>query len=540
MRRLEKLKVKNGEKKRVHKSLKHALRSVWSQKSLNTLEEKLRRYQDETNDHLLVSFNSNLNDLMTQQANGFSSQDQNIHHALRPLHQDLAGIHRKPDIVSTDHTFGSKNYTPSRLHVPRSIDMYTNLTELNQQSSVRLLSRLDFSEKALRQGDISEAYGKTFNWVFNDQDSDQQDKPALRDSKEQRSNSIHWLQQESLSRNIYWIFGKAGSGKSAFMRYIARNRETYRHLKHWAGDASVQIVQHYFWCSGQKSQYSYNGILQSLLYDILQDRPAIAEAVFRSEWREILTATSGTCRMKQPTEWKFSTSRLERALKDVIDLTTRDFRLCLFIDGLDEFGRVTERILDLIEYVAGSPFVKVCVSSRPWSEFWVAFEAYPALLLDCSTDEDMNLYVYGKLYPKIAHLKQTDPKTTNLLVKSIMTKAAFSLACTRHKDRTARIGQRDRIHDLQQKVNMLPVNLNNSFVHFLEEVRRHYTNSNRDIFKKLKSSSPDSSPSSNDLVATARLRLPDQVDVSNVVSEACLELYLATTEVRVSAAIGLQ
>ena len=53
--RLEKLKVQNGQGMRRFKSVRQALKSVWSQKSVDELAERLQHFRRDMDAHILVS-----------------------------------------------------------------------------------------------------------------------------------------------------------------------------------------------------------------------------------------------------------------------------------------------------------------------------------------------------------------------------------------------------------------------------------------------------------------------------------------------------
>jgi hypothetical protein len=48
-------------------------------------------------------------------------------------------------------------------------------------------------------------------------------------------------------------------------------------------------------------------------------------------------------------------------------------KYCFFVDGLNEYDGDDEEIIDLLQDLASSKNIKVCVSSRPWNAFMDAF-----------------------------------------------------------------------------------------------------------------------------------------------------------------------
>ena len=55
---------------------------------------------------------------------------------------------------------------------------------------------------------------------------------------------------------MYWVSGKAGSGKSTFMKHILDSPRTEECLKTWAGDDFLSIATISFWDSGTREQKS--------------------------------------------------------------------------------------------------------------------------------------------------------------------------------------------------------------------------------------------------------------------------------------------
>jgi hypothetical protein len=104
---------------------------------------------------------------------------------------------------------------------------------------------------------IEDAFAKTFDWIF------QKPNPCT----QPWSDFSKWL---SHGNGIYWINGKAGSGKSTLMRYIYEDPRTPASLQHWVGPSrTLLVVGFFFWKSGVPEQASQLGLLRSLLYAIL-------------------------------------------------------------------------------------------------------------------------------------------------------------------------------------------------------------------------------------------------------------------------------
>ena len=90
-----------------------------------------------------------------------------------------------------------------------------------------LLDNLMFADIFSRQEQILDAHKKTFDWIFKDSPKPE-NTHASKDT-----NYSDWLQGSA--DKIYWIYGKAGSGKSILMSFLAQDERTKLALTHWSG-----------------------------------------------------------------------------------------------------------------------------------------------------------------------------------------------------------------------------------------------------------------------------------------------------------------
>ena len=136
------------------------------------------------------------------------------------------------------------------------ITQLSSLADASQdQKILYILNSLDFETRQSRQSGISGTEQRTFEWIFQD----------YHGQNDQRVGFRKWLR---FGNNIYWISGKAGSGKSVLMNYIAHDPFTQRMLQFWAGTARLVIAKHFFWNAGAPMQRSQHSLLQSLLREI--------------------------------------------------------------------------------------------------------------------------------------------------------------------------------------------------------------------------------------------------------------------------------
>jgi hypothetical protein len=158
----------------------------------------------------------------------------------------------------------------------------------------------------------------------------------------------------------------------------------------------------FFWNSGFPMQKSQAGLLQSLLYQVLRACPSLIMEV---------------CPSKAPGEpWK--RRELFEALNKVSKQNILPAKFCFFVDGLDEYEGDNEDIIALLQDLAASLSVKICVSSRPWNAFLDAFDNSEwKLALEDLTRNDMRKYVYTILVQNEAYYKMSkdDPRYETLV-----------------------------------------------------------------------------------------------------------------------------
>ena len=217
--------------------------------------------------------------------------------------------------------------------------------EAMKQRGTAILDSLHFPEMEQRWSSIDNPYPETFGWIFEDPDS------IFR----------AWL---SSNEGLFWIRGEAGSGKSTLMKYLHSHSQTQRHLKHWAGNNPFIVAEHYFWYPGSDMQKSSQGLLQTLLYKVLEADKNLIPHVCEERWM--------TDSRHLNHHW--SHEQLLKAFERIgANMSTK---FCFFIDGLDEYHPHSQHrpLVSVVKTLASCPNIKVCVSSRPGQPFNEAWE----------------------------------------------------------------------------------------------------------------------------------------------------------------------
>ena len=97
--------------------------------------------------------------------------------------------------------------------------------QLEEDADFAILKNLEFATMGERREEIHEAHKTTFSWIFRDPDT-AGPSGNVGNTDYPWTNFAHGLRQ---GEEIYWINGKAGSGKSPLMRYIRENPDTLKH-----------------------------------------------------------------------------------------------------------------------------------------------------------------------------------------------------------------------------------------------------------------------------------------------------------------------
>jgi hypothetical protein len=279
-----------------------------------------------------------------------------------------------------------------------------------------ILEQLSYPHMTNRYEEIQEPHFKTFDWIFCG--AEQSDLPW--------NNLAEWLRQDA---NIYWINGKAGSGKSTLMKHIYDSRHTTEYLREWghkrlSTTSQCCIASFFFWNSGTDLQKSQQGLLRSLLFQVLDHNPNIIPLVLPVQWAEIYNKSLTLKHQIKTKIW--SLRELHKAFERLIEQQQYQMSLCFLVDGLDEFSGDTEQLCLLFKRLEErSGTAKFCLSSRPWVVFQENLGHCHKLQLQDLTFKDIEIYVRDSLQGSHAFMKlaNRDPQLLESLKVEIMEKA---------------------------------------------------------------------------------------------------------------------
>lgn len=329
----------------------------------------------------------------------------------------------------------------------------------NKKRFSRLVrSRLLFEQLTDREEGIRAAHTQTLNWVF--------------DGTITKGGTVvnfsEWLQSES-DGTIYWITGKPGSGKSTLMKYIHHDPRTAQYLARWCPDSGRLFrAAFFFWNPGSKIQKSRDGLLRSLLYQIICEDWTVVNSAFQERW-ELYDAYGGGLRI-------LSWEELRRAFTRIISDSTR--RFFFLVDGLDEFDGDATQLCELVLEASKLPHVKLCISSRPLLVFEDCFVDKPSLTMEKGSEDDIHVYVTSKFLENRHYraLQTRNKVEADRLVDNVTHKSAgvFLWVYLVVNSLLTGLSNSDRISDLQQRLDDLPSELSELFDRLLSSVEPRY------------------------------------------------------------------
>lgn len=347
-----------------------------------------------------------------------------------------------------------------------------NMKEM--QKDQEFLLSLWFDSIYIRQETLPKAHLDTFSWIF-------------RGSTPEYTQPIRFVEWLRGNHSIYWIQGKAGSGKSTLMKFLSQHSETLKHLGFWAGHQELITARFYFWNSGSSLQKSQIGLIRSLLFEILRQCPELLKRVRQNF--SLLKKDRLVWLFDRTVDWQYE--ELLQVYQYVVEQNT-DSKFCFFIDGLDEYK--TERDKDLghlvktLKLLASSPSIKICLSSRPWTVFSDAFGSSSKWMikLEDLTKQDIYRYVSGKLqeHDQYDKLAQTDDSYTKL-VETVTQKAqgVFLWVFLVVRDLLEGLTYNDTIRTMHLRLSQFPEDLGSYFQHMIDSIPKFYRRETAQTFR---------------------------------------------------------
>lgn len=305
------------------------------------------------------------------------------------------------------------------------------LHSMPRENSV--LRKLYFQSVFRRENDVLDPTENTFNWIYGERDGLNE---PLQDTETRdthlalMSGSHETVSRHEMSRSFiqflrqdgktYLITGKAGCGKSTFMKYVAHHPKTNQHIKAWAGGAKLVIVRLFFWQSDDHFQGSIEGFWRSILFQVLSQCPELISQVFPQQQTDSENISDAV---------EFQAPELEVALSRLMEIPNPEsYRFVYFIDGLDEHqgdNLSHANMANLLASWASRLNFKMVCSCRPYTVFLDTFRETGVIVeLHKLTWSDISSFAESKFKQSLSRPKMLDAQRNCIaLVNEITTRA---------------------------------------------------------------------------------------------------------------------
>jgi hypothetical protein len=109
-----------------------------------------------------------------------------------------------------------------------------------------------------------------------------------------------------------------------------------------------------------------------------------------------------------------------------VSLKGKDVKICLFVDGIDEYEGDHAELAELFASIPADSCVKVLLSSGPIPACVQVFSRCKKLQLQDLTHDDVKTYVTERVCPntQFEQLKTEDESRANHLIEEIVNKAS--------------------------------------------------------------------------------------------------------------------
>lgn len=236
------------------------------------------------------------------------------------------------------------------------------------------MQSISADETDYRYRAIEAAHESTFDWILT--------LPEL--------GIVDWIRQ---GKEVFWISGKPGSGKSTAMKHIYEHYRAVQKSAYRDSSATKEITAKFFFFQrGSSIHKSFEGLLRSILYQVLSGAGEVAELILPT-WLQ----------MSAKRRKKWSPIQLDAAWEQILEQQSVKLNITLFLDALDEFDGPIEKVVRFVEKTVSQPTasmtqVRICCASRPWNVFNDHFNRYPGFQMENYTERDIIHYVWNTMY----------------------------------------------------------------------------------------------------------------------------------------------
>ncbi len=374
-----------------------------------------------------------------KQSQGFQNLSQQVQSLITSLSQgmkDFEGLR----IVLIDAQKQTRDHINEALYQQQA-------QQRKERCREQFLASLWFTEINSREERIADAHRETFEWIFDESSQDVRPWDSF----------IQWLESD---QNVYWINGKAGSGKSTLMSFLCHHPRTKISLRVWSRKRSLLMPRFFFWSGGTLLQKSIEGLLRSLIWQILNELPDLDVGFDQpiAAWTE---------------------RRLRTTLRKLVQLALKSHTICFFIDGMDEFAADHDELVAFIRQAMQGTDVKVCLSSRPYRAFKEAFRSSAKLRLQDLTRNDIKKFLIdtfqGMEQASSSSVSEDPlwPEKVTLRI-SLRAEGIFLWVALAARDQMHGLRNGDSLTQLEERLDNLPNEIEGVYAHMLSQIEKCY------------------------------------------------------------------
>ncbi|KAK3662957.1 hypothetical protein LTR22_006121 [Elasticomyces elasticus] len=428
---LESCKAKQGAGKISIEIFWRAVKSEWNEDAIKSLQDRLESINGKA--HMIISQKYALK--ITDQLASLMKQ----YTVLGMSHTaELQGIKRAVDAFS--QTGSQDNHVSQQLMLTAA-----SKSGLGRDFAVQagILGQLRFEAIDRRMYELKH-HEKSFLWL-------EGNSAGITNAGQSPANFEAWL---SSAEKLYWISGVPGSGKSTLMKYLYESPKTRTSLTAWAKQKELLLAAYFFWEVGKVALLkTQEGLLRTLLFQILRQRPDLIAEVYSDLWvlfTEALPSGQSSLSSFAGSQVSLHVQHLLEKLKAACrSLANHDCCLFLLIDGLDEYEGMATK-----------------------------------LYMEDFNTSDIRQYVRDKLERHARFKDDNDRNTVGAnLINDMVGSSGGVFLWVRLVMETLEEGLTDRntIVQLQGRLDRLPKELEQFFEHMLNKVSEEYRKSSASV-----------------------------------------------------------
>ncbi|KAL8962725.1 MAG: hypothetical protein Q9193_000912 [Seirophora villosa] len=443
----------------VRAAARQAARAVWPRK-IEEIRKQLDHYRSSLETSLLFRLSQQFDFQNVQNSTSFADLDTSLQHVFKCLADS------QKCLADSQISLSKLVVTQAEQTLSQTTTQIQHLEQIhvNDRRYDEIIESLFYPDIFSRQEQIDHGFDgieNSYEWVFHENPPIEHSDISLRGDRPTGplwNDFATWLKS---GQNLYWIKGKAGSGKSTLMNYICQHQLRLQFLREWCTDMRLLTPTHFFWTAGTRQQKSIDGLLRSLIYQML------------TECRELIF-----CFGDGPLH-AWSEKRLLSTLVDFLNQSRTPIRVCMFLDGLDEIDGQYENIARMVKDLVDHTHVKICFSSRPLLVLQEAFSGVPGLRLQDLTYHSIRAYADGQLsdlvQKRIVHNESNQNRVASL-VDTIVSRAdgVFLWAVIAIRDVREGLQGMVDLDELAHAIDDLPAQLESLFMLMLRRIKPVY------------------------------------------------------------------